>query len=370
MLKKALAAIGAIVVAAAVVLVVAPSSSTAKAPREFYGVVPQTSLTQTDFQRMGTGKVGTIRVFLNWAGIDQTSDPSAADNNWSSMDPIVLEAAQSGIDVLPFVFGTPEWVAKNLDGHSCSPSQCVLYAPSSQAALDAWQHFLTQTVERYGPNGDFWAAHPEVPKTPIEDYQLWNEQNSKSFFLPKPKPKKYAKLLTAGSQGVRAVDPQANVVLGGMAELAGSKKAIPGSEYLEDLYRVRGVKSHFDGVAPHPYGASITKVSSQVETYRKVMKKAHDSKAGMWVTEVGAGSAKGGTSLNRGSKGQASLLKQIYKYFLKHRKSFHVDQVDWYSWMDSQTALCSWCKTSGLLKGSGAAKPSYKQFTKLTGGNP
>ena len=40
----------------------------------------------------------------------------------------------------------------------------------------------------------------------------------------------------------------------------------------------------------------------------------------MYVTEVGAGSASGGNPLNRGTKGQAKLLKQIYKYFLKQRE--------------------------------------------------
>ena len=60
-------------------------------------------------------------------------------------------------------------------------------------------------------------------------------------------------------------------------------------------------------------------MSSQVETYRKVIKQAGDSGAGMYVTEIGAGSASGGNSLNRGTKGQAKLLKEIYKYFLKKR---------------------------------------------------
>ena len=152
-------------------------------------------------------------------------------------------------------------------------------------------------------------------------------------------------------------------------ELAGSHKAILGSEYLAKLYKVKGVKDTFDAVAPHPYGATLGKVTSQIDLYRQAMKKAHDSGASMYVTEVGAGSKKGGSSLNRGKKGQATLLRDIYKYFAKQRNKLHVEAVDWFSWQDSPTSICSWCSSSGLLTTSGQAKPSYKEFTKLTGGS-
>ena len=361
----------AIGIATAIALLTAAIAGTgtsvaAKAPAEFYGVVPQTHLTANDFERMGTGKVGSVRLIMNWAAIDPTQQ---GDYDWSSFDPLVLEAAANGIQVLPFVYGTPAWVASGIDNQNCNGSKCGAYAPKGSAALAEWSTFLTAAVERYGPDGEFWATHPEVPKEPIVDWQLWNEQNSKTFFAPKPSAKAYVKLLKAGHDAIAQADPGADVILGGMAELAGSRKAIPGSEYLEQLYNVRGVKNYFEAVALHPYGATIAKVSSQVESYRKVIKQAGDSGAGMYVTEVGAGSASGGNSLNRGTKGQASLLKEIYKYFTKKRRSFNVEQVDWFSWQDSAQSICSWCASSGLLTESGKAKPSYKAFTKLTGGN-
>ena len=46
----------------------------------------------------------------------------------------------------------------------------------------------------------------------------------------------------------------------------------------------------------------------------------------MYVTEVGAGSASGGNPLNRGEQGQANLLKDIYKYFLKKRQRASTSQ--------------------------------------------
>ena len=348
-------------------LSVGAGSATAKAPASFYGVVPQTNLGAADLARMGTGKVGTLRVIVNWSAIDTSA--ASGDNNWSVLDPVVLEAARNNIEVLPFIYGTPTWVAQGIDNQKCSTdAKCVFFAPKSQAALAEWQRFIGDAVDRYGPGGDLWTQNPGVTAKPITAWQLWNEMNSESFYKPKPTVKGYAKLLAAGSDAIAQRDPSAEVVLGGMPELAGSRKAIPGSEYLADLYDVRGVKDDFDGVAPHPYGATIAKVSQQVKTYRKVMKQAGDGGALMYVTEVGAGSASGGNSLNRGKKGQASLLTDIFKYFAKKRNSFNVATVNWFSWQDITESICSWCSTSGLLTKTGKAKPSYKAFTKLSGG--
>src|SRR5688500_507132 len=110
-------------------------------------------------------------------------------------------------------------------------------------------------------------------------------------------------------------------------------------------------------------------MTSQVEKYRKVMKRSGDAGADLYATEVGAGSANGGSSLNRGKQGQAKLLKDIYKYFEKKQKSFNVQVVHWFSWQDATVSICDWCKTSGLLTKTGKAKPSYKAFTRLTGGS-
>ncbi len=344
------------------------SASAASAPASFFGVVPQTNLTSDDYKRMGNGKVGTLRPIISWSAIDPTA--AADDESWGSFDPIVLEAATNGIEVQPFVYGTPEWVSKGIDHCNGSTAKCGAYAPKSKAALAEFQTFVGKLVDRYGPNGDFWTENSDVPKDPIEVWQILNEMNSKTFYLPKPSAKGYAKVLAAAHEAISARDPQAQVVLGGMAELAGSHKAIPGSEYLEQLYDVKGVKDDFDGVAPHPYGASIGKVTSQIDLYRQVMKKAHDSGASMYVTEIGAGSAGGGNALNLGESGQAKLLKQIYQYFLKQRNKLNVEAVDWFSWMDSKTSICSWCASSGLLTTSGKAKKSYKAYTKLSGGSP
>lgn len=337
-------------------------------PRDFWGVAPQTTIFDEDFTRMGEGNVGVIRIGVFWSVID----PSAAegDNDWSYVDPLVRGAAQNGIEVLPFIYGTPEWAAESLDGNKCKPAVCATLAPSSKKALAAWKTFVGEFLDRYGEDGTFWQEEAGItPKRPIDVIQAWNEQNSKKFFAPKASPRGYAKLLDATADAVAERDPSVEIVLGGMAELPGAKDAVTGSEYLEDFYDVKGVKDDFDAVAIHPYGRTLRKTSVQVEAFRDVIKKGGDPNAGMWVTELGAGSANGGNPLNLGPDGQAKLLTNTFKYFLKVRNKFNIENVTWFSWVDSKISICDWCKTSGLFKKGLKEKPAWRAFIKFTGGS-
>lgn len=352
--------------ALALTLTVATAHARAALPSGFYGVVPQTPLGSADFERMGQGKVGTLRTLVSWADIDR--GPAADDNNWASLDQIIGGAADNGVEVLPFIFGTPRWVATDLDRFGCG-SNCGIYAPKGAAALNAWSEFARDLAERYGPQGEFWSENPSISKLPIDSYQFWNEPNSRSFYRPKPKPKAYAKLVEAGAESVRAVDPSATIVLGGLPQLAGSKKAQPGSEYLAKLLKVRALKGNFDGVAIHPYGGKLNAVIEQVDLFRDAIKQGKAKQSELWITEIGAGSKKGGNPLNRGKSGQAKLLKQSFKYFKRKRNALNVEQVDWFSWMDSPTSICAWCSSSGLFGPGMTEKPSWRAFTKFTGGS-
>jgi hypothetical protein len=343
--------------ALALALAVGVAAQAQAAPHPFYGISSQTALERGDYQRMGKADVGTLRSMLSWATVDPTK--AQGDYNWGDFDGIVAESARNGITVLPFAFGSPEWVAKGLDRRGCG-SRCELFAPRSKPALAAWERFVGDAVERYGRGGEFWAENPGLPKRPIRAWQVWNEQNSKSFYAPKPSTKGYAKLLDSASRAIRAADRRADVVLGGMAELAGSRKAVPGHNYLGKLYRRKGVERDFDGIAVHPYGAQLSNVAQQVELFDDETR--GDGGASIWVTEIGWGSARGGNPLNAGKRGQAQRLKQAYRYFERERKQMKIKNVTWFSWQDSSTSICDWCATSGLFTTGSKPKPAYGAF--------
>jgi hypothetical protein len=214
--------------------------------------------------------------------------------------------------------------------------------------------------------------HPQLPRVPIRDWQLWNEQNSPTFYAPKPDPEAYARLLRAGREAIVGEDPRAEITLGGMfgTPRGGRKPSVVASAYLAELYEL-GARRDFDSVAAHPYAPTFDGVVDQVRRLRAEMRKADDAGAGLRITELGWGSAGPEHPLNRGRRGQAKRLRQAFGYLVRRRGKLNIRGVDWYSWRDTggaASAICLWCSYSGLLDGDLKAKPALRAFTNFTGG--
>lgn len=346
------------------------TNAPAAAPKAFFGVVPQTLTTDEDLDRMAQGKVGTIRFVIPWAAVDPT--PNEDDLDLSTIDPLVLGAARRGIAVLPMIYGTPAWVAEDLDHEKCDTT-CGAYAPKSPEALAAWKDFIGVLVNRYGPDGTLWKAFPDVHPVPVRTWQIWNEQNSPTFYQPDVDPASYATVLKAASEAITEHDPGAKVVLGGMfgTPLKGKSPAIKAWTFLRDLYGIDGARDTFDGVAVHPYAAHVGKIESQVSRMHDEIVAADDD-ASMWITEVGASSGTGKNPLERGPHGQADQLREAFDFFLSKRQEWNIQAVTWYSWRDTpaDAGQCDWCAASGLFPADALdPKPAWDAFVSFTGGS-
>ncbi|MET0127344.1 MAG: hypothetical protein ABW249_02060 [Solirubrobacterales bacterium] len=363
-------AVGALCASFALALI-GPANAAAAVPRSFFGIMPQGGLGSDDYERMGDARVGTLRFEIFWAGIDPS--PGAGDTDWTGPDAVVANAARNGVAALPFISSAPPW-ALELDGRDCDLHECPAYAPRGSRALAAWRGFLAEAVGRYGPGGEFWELNPTVPERPIRAWQIWNEQNSPSFWKPKPDVKAYARLLDASHAAITGEDPGAEIILGGMfgTPLGGRRPALAAWDYLAKLYRQRGAKRDFDGVAPHPYASKLDRVLVQIEQLRDEMVKANDGDAELWITELGWASGGAPNPLNRGLAGQADRLSEAFRYFVNKRRRLNVALLTWYSWRDNSATdagLCEWCPDSGLLREDGSAKPAYATYTRFTGGS-
>jgi len=345
-----------------------PAENQPQAPAGFLGVVPQFAPPAEDIDRMAEGKVGVMRLVIPWGALDPTPKPN--DGDFSTIDPVMIDAAKNGIEVLPTIYGTPNWVAVYLDGEDCADS-CGAYAPRSDKALAEWKDFTADLVDRYGPDGSLWKDHPGVDAQPVRRWQIWNEQNSPTFFQPKVDPAAYERVLAAAADSIRDQDPNAEIILGGMfgTPFKGKPPGESAWDFLRDLYGIDGAADNFDAVAAHPYAAHEDKVEYQVERMRAEVERADDD-AAMWITEVGSSSDDGPSPLERGPEGQAASLTEAFNYFLDKREAYDIEGVTWYSWRDSDDNQCDWCPGSGLFeKDSLTPKPAWDAFVAFTGGS-
>jgi hypothetical protein len=345
----------------------APSAAQAL-PRGFFGIAPQTSLTERDGAYMQAGGIGSIRMPMVWGAIQSTA---TSGYNWAATDQIVEVATRHGLTVLPFLYSTPEWL-------TAKPTTLPV---ENKHEKRAWTAFVEAAVKRYGPEGEFWELHgPAAPPAqrltpmPIRTWQIWNEANFFYFAYP-VSPSRYAQTLALAHTAVKAVDPLARVLLSGLFgdPDEGGKKGMPASTFLSALYRVPGIKADFDGVALHPYAFHVEDLEELVEAMREVVIENGDRATGLYITEMGWGSQNDSNvvAFEQGIAGQARELAAAYRFLLANRLALNLKGTYWYSWKDNpEYTACSFCDSVGLFRaGAGFhAKPAWQAFVGITHG--
>jgi hypothetical protein len=353
------------------------SASTALAvPVDFWGVAPQAEPSLEQLQRLKRGGVESIRAPIAWNAVQPTQ---GGPLDWSGFDALVRGAASAGIDVLPFVMGAPEWAVPSawVPGSNRSV-EAPRHLPAGGGAGTAWAGFLTQAVARYGPNGSFWAENPEVPKRPIRVWQIWNEENFK-YFVVRPNPAEYGKLVKISYGAIKGADPGAKVVLGGMfarpregLSKRKPRKAYMATEFLSLMLKsTPGIASKFVGVALHPYSSTYQYMGAEIAEVRAALKKSHDARAGLWITELGWSSQPPvpGNPFAKGPAGQAAQLKGAFSQLLRNRRKWLIQRVYWFS-VDDEPGSCNFCDGSGLFGAGFTPKPSWYAYVKFAGGTP
>ena len=333
----------------------APASA---APRGLFGITTGAQdLNQQDLNKLRSTGVRTFRFALDWSSVQ----PNPGAPNFGAVDQLVGNLAAHGIRSLPFVYGSPPWVASK-------PNRPPLGSAQKE---QAWRTFLASAVKRYGPGGTYWSGayhqqHPGARPKAISAWQIWNEPNLSKFFPRKNVTRKYAQLLKISHQAINGVDRHAKVVIAGLTGYARPTAWT----FLDKLYRVNGIKSKFDVAALHPYAATIGQFKSELRRIRGVMKKHHDKHTALWLTEVGWGSAHGTRRypLNKGLRGQKRMLKKSFSLVVHKRRAWHIKLALWFDWRDPASGVgggCSFCDSAGLLKHNDKPKPAYSAFRRF-----
>ena len=175
-------------------------TTTAVTQQQFFGIAQGiTRLDAEDLETMTATGIGTDRFLLDWGSVQPT-----ADGPYVWPDEKVGAVASHGIRLVPYLWGSPPWVA----GAPQDPP--VETARQEQA----WRRFVQAAVARYGLGGSYWTNGyrqqygADAKPLPFLSWQIWNEPNLKKFFTPGPNldesAGKYARLLEISHDAIRS----------------------------------------------------------------------------------------------------------------------------------------------------------------------
>jgi hypothetical protein len=352
--------IAAVLTAATAIAMSAAASSAAAAPNPFYGVVANHFPTQAEVNQVATAGGGTIRVKIDWKFI--APQPDVRQYYWT--DVLFAEGARAGVRILPEFADAPRWISR----HSRPPV-------STAGQRSAWAGLLTDFARRYGTNGTLWDQYPDLPKRPVTTWEIWNEPNLGFSVGGRPNPRRFVALLRLSRDALKAGDPNAQVLVGGLFPYHTTRKTMDGGKYLNAMYRVPGAAQTFDALGIHPYASQPAGVLNWVRLTRKLMRRHGDGAKPIWVTAFGwvtGGVGKRVSKLFARPRKQAAKLTKAYRLLASHAGSLGIDSALWFTFTDGPIgkngAFLS--DRAGLFSRNGKPKPSWFAFARAAGGTP
>lgn len=291
-----------------------------------------------DLDSMAATGASWVRVDFDWPSI-QPSGPNSY--NWSNIDRVVGAAHERGLSVLALPTYTPAWARPGGTSDKHPPTN-----------PDHFATFVRKAVERYAPLG-------------ITAWEIWNEPNIDPFWQPKPDPARYTTLLKKSAAQIRAVDPGATIVSGGLApswdESDGS--GVSPRTFLRKIYD-NGGRDSFDAMGLHPYSFPYHPLEPGVwntfgtapDTYQ-VMVDHGDAEKKIWATEIGFPTG------NHSQAVSESMQAQMISAAFSAWESWGFGgPVFWYSHRDHGTNLNDREQNFGLVHFDGSPKPAYAAF--------
>jgi hypothetical protein len=315
----------------------------------------QPKLLNRQFAAMAASGVQRVRVEFNWSNAQPyrawkwvplayahyfSGPRNKVPTYFLATDELVGLAAEHHLSVLPVVLNAPSWDAYPAGKH---------FEPANDAPYGA---YLSALVHRYGPHGSFWShrfwvTHHRVPRTPITEWQVWDEPNLPYFWDNPDWAPSYVNLLRAAHSAIRRADPHAKIVL---ASLTGaSYRALP------LIYAIHHARRLFDAVAANTYEPTPQNVISTLGADRRVMDGYGDSSKPLIDSECGWPSALGKTVENLGvattERGQAQKLSQLLPLLAANRKTLNLQSFFYDTWMSTdQRGALSPFEFAGLYR--------------------
>jgi hypothetical protein len=223
--------------------------------------------------------------------------------------------------------------------------------------------FVSAAAQRYSPGGVF-GSH-------VRAWEIWNEPNGPGFG-PDPDPVKYTTMLKLAAVAIRAVNPTAQILTGGVApapDLPDGQSYAPAT-FLNAIYR-NGGHGSFTAVANHPYSGNYAPMFRAewnafytTPKLHRIMTSHGDGNKKIWGTEFGYASS---LVFGVGEAMQAALLG--IGIVLWQRWSF-TGPLFVFNLRDESAIDVGKFDTTGMLHYDSSRKPAWKMFKFLARAYP
>jgi hypothetical protein len=314
----------------------------------FYGVNVQqvfngpSSAWQPQLAAMSGGGLQLARIDARWSNVEP-HPPSGSSHSytWSQYDQIVQAMAQHGLRWYPIVAYSTPWA-----GVTPGDSNSVV-APNHVGDFAA---FAAALAHRYGRGGSFWSSHSSLSQLPVTDYEIWNEENSTFFLHPQTSaPEQYADLYMAARGAIKAVDPQADVVVGGLA--LGKADVTDEIQFIQRMWAHRpDLSGNVDGVGLHPYQQTLANTYMRLAKFRQALDQIAGPSVPIEITEVGWAT----TSVSESERATdlSLLAEQLPK------SDCNVDRLLPYTWLTQESDPSDPESWFGIWNHDGSGKQS------------
>jgi len=298
------------------------------------------------------GNLRWIREDVLWRDVE----PRRGARRWMRYDRLYADSARRGIRVLPLLHGTPRWAGRTKETLPVDP--------------EPFAAFAARFARRYGPGGEFWATHPELPALPSRWLEVWNEPSNPVAAGGPPNPRRYARLYHAVVRMSARVAPDARFLLYADGDVRVDGRWV---SWIDAMFEaVPALAGDVHGISVHPYSLDLARHTpgrdahqfARFRSYRDRFA-AHGVQAPIWLTEVGWSTCKGHRSCVSRRR-QAALVRELMRR-LQTTYRGEIRAVFLYGYADSGTDPRSREQRFGLVTPQRRPKPAWRELTRILG---
>ena len=277
-------AIGGLALAGLAFWASAAMASPARVPGHYFGTnlpnaysMPQ-DVRDRHLSAIASTGMTQVRLPIPWSMIEPNPPTNWAGHSyrWTDVDNQIGALARHGLRAQSMFAYAPPWAASGTQTeiNLCRSWGVAGLGPSTPKNYAAAAGAI---AARYGPGGAFWDMHPELRPRPIRVHEIWNAPNTAGTWCPKVDPGGYAEIFHQAQLAIRATDPGAYLVIGGMgigAKTQGGSMATP--EYLKKMVAARrSIRTTANAMAIHLYpGKTLATQLNGVPLFRGWMRDA------------------------------------------------------------------------------------------------